>query len=323
MMKFKYLTHISVESSTFALFDFKKLHQNIKDELLDEKFNDPFYLEKNETNLDALRGNALIFANLDIQNNQKATEIRIISNESAFTEKMEKGFNTRKTKAIEQYFKKRKLNRFSLKKLKIKPLKITSGKIAFIQVCEAFHYSNSNKLPYVKPVSKEYKNGEGQYGDYWGFGFDIANKFGGFVNCENGIYDIYQCSVDETYVADKNETTILKYLKYEDLELNFPCCSNKIPIHDLQYVKRWGVNNVHCENCDKYYPRDSFTEEQISKIGGKKINKKSEMISFDHHPLFDFIKYESNEDELLDNEYGYIVKLRSEKLTNANMRFMF
>ena len=68
-MKFKYLTHIPVESSTFALFDFKKLHQNIKDELLDEKFNDPFYLEKNETNLDALRGNALIFANLDIQNN--------------------------------------------------------------------------------------------------------------------------------------------------------------------------------------------------------------------------------------------------------------
>ena len=67
-MKFKYLTHIAVESSTFALFDFAKLHQNIKDHLLDEKFNDPFYLEKNETNLDVLRGNALIFANLDIQN---------------------------------------------------------------------------------------------------------------------------------------------------------------------------------------------------------------------------------------------------------------
>ena len=104
--------------------------------------------------------------------------------------------------------------------------------------------------------------------------------------------------------------------------MNFPCCSNKIPIHDLQYVKRWGVNNVHCESCDKYYPRDSFSEEQISKIGGKKINKKSE-ISFVHHPLFNFIKHKNNEDELLDNEYGYIVKLRSEKLTKANMRFMF
>ena len=279
--------------------------------------------------MNVLRGNALIFANLDIQNNQKANEIRIIINESAFSEKIE-GFNTRKAKAIEQYFKKRKLNRFSLEKLKIKPLKITSGRIAFIQVCEAFHYSNSNKLPYVKPEYKEYKNGEGQYGDYWCFGFNIAYKFGGFVNCENGIYDIYQCSVDETYVADKNGTTILKN---EDLELNFPCCSNKIPINDLQYVKRWGVNNVHCENCDKYYPRDSFTEEQISKIGGKEINKKSEMISFVHpkgtHPLFKFIKYENNEDDLFYNEYGYIIKLRSEKLTDGNkkydenMRFMF
>ena len=44
------------------------------------------------------------------------------------------------------------------------------------------------------------------------------------------------------------------------------------------------------------------------------------MISFVHpkgtHPLFKFIKYENNEDELLDNEYGYIIRLRDKKLTN-------
>ena len=90
--------------------------------------------------------------------NQKANEIRIINNESAFAEKMQEEFNTRKAKAIEQYFKKRKLNQFSLKKLKIKPLKITSEKIAFMEVGQAFH--SLDRPPHIKPESKEYKNGE-------------------------------------------------------------------------------------------------------------------------------------------------------------------
>ena len=81
--------------STFTLFDRAKLNKKIKDDQLDEKYKDPFYLEKKETTIDALRGNLLIFTNLDANNNQKATEIRILNN-YAIEEQMDKGLNSRR-----------------------------------------------------------------------------------------------------------------------------------------------------------------------------------------------------------------------------------
>ena len=304
--------------STFTLFDNAKLTKKIKNYQLDEKYKDPFYLERKETTIDALRGNLLIFTNLDANNNQKATEIRILNNYT-IEEQMDKGLNSRRIKAIEQYFKKRKLNQFSLEKLKIKTLKITSGVIAFMQVSDAFFFDLELNPPKIRG---QYKDKEMQYGYYWSLNFKTPYIIGGFVKCENGIYDVYRCSVDYEYKVEKNKTTILKKA---DLELNFPCCTNKIPINDLKFVKRWGVDYVHCENCDKHYSNRSFSAKLITKIGGKKINKKLKLIeSLWHHPLWDFIIKENKKDEEeVDNEYGYIVKLRSEKLTDKNMGFMF
>ena len=94
---------------TEALFSIGYSNKKIKDDQLDEKYNDPFYLERKETTIDALRGNLLIFTNLDANNNQKATEIRILNNYT-IEEQMDKGLNSRRINAIEQYFKKRKLN---------------------------------------------------------------------------------------------------------------------------------------------------------------------------------------------------------------------
>ena len=114
---------------------------------------------------------------------------------------------------------------------------------------------------------------------------------------ENGKYDVYRCHV----------VKYKKVLKNSEVQIVFPCCSTSVEYNKDLIVQRWGVTNAYCKKCNKYH---NNPDDLISRKDGQKID-------------YELFALEDSTDKTEEKEYGYIIKSKSEKLTNANMRFMF
>jgi len=125
-------------------------------------------------------------------------------------------------------------------------LTIETGEITFINYID--HFSYDDEKPFgIRVLSTKEKNNKdlenivSNHGDYE-VEFLEYDKDGFSFNWDKGEYEIINVIVEK----ERN------VLSHKEVMIEFPCCNKKTPF-ELKYLKqRWGVLNLHCEECDKY-----------------------------------------------------------------------
>jgi len=85
--------------------------------------------------------------------------------------------------------------------------------------------------------------------------------FGFSFHWKKGMYQI-------SYLEISKEKEIIKDDKFI---IHFPCCSKKVKYHRSYLTMRWGVQYLHCKECDKY---ESNLEKYLIQSDGSPIDSK-------------------------------------------------
>ena len=254
------------------------------------------------------------------------TEIRLVNNvdEDAKNKQFEGYANLDKHEIPtnrDEFFKCHYFSRFTLEHCT--SIEISSNKICMLNFFDFDPQDISEKNLKVKynPVVDSY-HGNGQFDWY-----DSEDKLlprqllgdGGIgLNCVNGTYDVYGCSV---YFGEFH----INYKLFNgEIFLELPCCLKKVDVNDIEPITSAGVKIIVCEDCNKNYPRWSFNEKNLY-IKDKKEKIDIKTMSTKNHPFREFISGEKNkiamEEQYDEFNYGYIIRLRNEDNKEEDIDF--
>ena len=111
--------------------------------------------------------------------------------------------------------------------------KITSNKML---VFNATYYAA--KKNYAKLKRKQLIKGNSNILHRWepmGYKDDLL------INCDNGFYDVFKLSSEFQK----------KIIKLKDVSLKLKCCSSIISFIPNKVIKKWNVDWIHCDKCNK------------------------------------------------------------------------